>query len=88
VPGLLDRYLARRARESQVTDDLPPGHPRRHVQDNVDSPIVGDFGAHGPFDERARDFSSKLWLRMHAGWLVLAAVAVAAAAGVISLWTL
>jgi NAD(P)-dependent dehydrogenase (short-subunit alcohol dehydrogenase family) len=53
-PGFLDRYLARHAWESQITEDLPAGHPHRHERDNLDAPIPGDRGAHGPFDARAR----------------------------------
>src|SRR5436305_1653720 len=52
VPGLLDRYLAKHAWESQETSQLPPGHPLKHAHDNVDEPIAGDRGAHGPFDRR------------------------------------
>ncbi|HWC72824.1 MAG TPA: SDR family oxidoreductase, partial [Gemmatimonadales bacterium] len=58
IPGWLDRYLARHAWHAQYTDDLPPGHPARHDQDNVDVTLPGDRGAHGPFDARARAFSS------------------------------
>src|SRR5687768_12019344 len=31
IPGILDRYLARRAWESQTTALLPPGHPIKHA---------------------------------------------------------
>jgi NADP-dependent 3-hydroxy acid dehydrogenase YdfG len=70
IPGFLDHYAAAKAWESQETEDLPPGHPMRHRDDNVDSPLPGDRGAHGPFDGRSRSFSSKLWLRRHR-WSVL-----------------
>jgi NAD(P)-dependent dehydrogenase (short-subunit alcohol dehydrogenase family) len=76
-PGLLDRYLSKRAWESQTTTVLPPGHPRKH-DDNVDMPIAGDRGAHGPFDSRARAFSTHLWANTHRGWLTLAGVTAAA----------
>jgi short-subunit dehydrogenase len=65
VPGLLDRYLSRRAWESQTTRQLPAGHPPRHFEDNVDTTLPGDRGAHGPFDARARSWSVSLWMRMH-----------------------
>lgn len=55
IPGWLDRYLARHAWGAQTTRELPPGHPRTHDKDNVDRPLPGDFGAHGPFDARAQD---------------------------------
>jgi NAD(P)-dependent dehydrogenase (short-subunit alcohol dehydrogenase family) len=65
VPGFLDGYLARHAWESQQTDDLPPGHPTKHFRDNVDAPVPGDRGAHGPFDDRARSFDLRLWVQLH-----------------------
>lgn len=69
IPGFMDRFLSKRAWDTQVTKELPEGHPRRHDRDNVDAPISGDLGAHGPFDARSRNFSVKLWSRMHGGWL-------------------
>jgi NADP-dependent 3-hydroxy acid dehydrogenase YdfG len=74
IPGLLDRYLAKRAWESQMTDALPAGHPRYHHTDNLDGPLPGDRGAHGPFDARARAQSSKLWMRTHRTWLAVVGV--------------
>jgi NADP-dependent 3-hydroxy acid dehydrogenase YdfG len=83
VPGFLDRYLARHGWEAQQTADLPPGHPRRHFRDNLDAPLPGDRGAHGPFDDRARSFDVPLWVRLHpkltAAAAAVAAVAIAAA---------
>ena len=75
IPGFLDSYLAKHAWESQETNLLPPGHPLRHDQDNVDAPLPGDRGAHGPFDARARTFSTEPPLRRSAGWLALAGAA-------------
>jgi NAD(P)-dependent dehydrogenase (short-subunit alcohol dehydrogenase family) len=72
IPGLLDRYLASHGWSSQETTKLPPGHPIHHQQDNVDTLIPGDRGAHGPFDSRARTHSTKLWARTHRGWVALA----------------
>lgn len=82
VPGLLDRYLAWNAWESQQTENLPAGHPRRHARDNLDAPLPGDRGAHGPFDSRARGRSSEAWLRRHLGKMLLAATAAGLAATV------
>ncbi|WP_394846720.1 SDR family oxidoreductase [Pendulispora brunnea] len=59
-PGLLDRYLARRAYDAQQTDALRHAHA-----DNVDVPVPGDRGAHGEFDRWSRRGSTELWLRMH-----------------------
>jgi short-subunit dehydrogenase len=60
IPGILDRYLAKKAWNAQVTDQLPPTS-----EDNLDAPLPGDRGAHGSFDGEARSFSSELWLRTH-----------------------
>jgi NAD(P)-dependent dehydrogenase (short-subunit alcohol dehydrogenase family) len=78
-PGLLDHYLARNAWEAQETDQLPAGHPRKHGRDNVDRPIPGDRGAHGPFDSTARSVSTQVWARACGGWLALGALAAVAA---------
>jgi short-subunit dehydrogenase len=72
VPGLLDRYLARKAWEGQVTAHLPPTR-----RDNLIAPLPGDRGAHGPFDREARSFSGELWLRTHVGSLVVGALVLA-----------
>lgn len=74
LPGFLDRYLAKEAWDGQTTRQLPEGHPRRHHTDNVDSPVPGDRGAHGPFDEQARTKSSYLWAGMHARLLTLGGI--------------
>jgi NAD(P)-dependent dehydrogenase (short-subunit alcohol dehydrogenase family) len=75
IPGLLDKYLTRRAWESQVTAVLPAGHPLEHTADNVDMPLAGDRGAHGPFDARARSVSTQLWASTNRGWLALGSIA-------------
>lgn len=79
IPGLLDRYLAKRAWEGQTTKSLPKGHPLTHGEDNVDSPLPGDRGAHGPFDARARSRSTQRWLVRHARVLQLGAAIAAGA---------
>jgi NAD(P)-dependent dehydrogenase (short-subunit alcohol dehydrogenase family) len=78
IPGLLDRYLATYGWDTQQTDDLPPGHAPRHDRDNVNWSIPGDRGAHGPFDTKARAFSTELWARTHRGWLAFGGLAAAA----------
>lgn len=73
VPGLLDRYLGRNGIESQQTDQ-----PVDHAQwrDNLFDPVDDDtdHGAHGIFDDRAKDSSAALWAVTHKP--VLAAVGV------------
>jgi len=75
IPGLLDRYAAKHAWEAQTTQKLPSGHPPQHQRDNLDQPIPGDRGAHGPFDARSRRFSVQPWLRRHFAPLALITLA-------------
>jgi hypothetical protein len=51
VPGYLDRFLARVSTEGQISDD--PDEPDR--EDNLFTPLEGDFGAHGRFGQMAQD---------------------------------
>jgi NAD(P)-dependent dehydrogenase (short-subunit alcohol dehydrogenase family) len=76
APGLLDQYLSRTGFESQQTDE--PADPNR--PNNLWEPVPGDHGAHGDFDDRARDNSPQLWATMHRGWL-LAGAGLAGAVG-------
>ena len=66
-PGLMDRYLARTNYEAQQTDE--PVEPDR--RDNLWSPVSGDHGAHGTFDDRASNSSPQLWANMNRRWLAL-----------------
>jgi len=79
IPGLLDRYLAKVAWDGQTTRALPPGHPIEHSRDNVDAPLSGDRGAHGPFDQIAKTSSTTFWLRANAGALLSGTLALGAA---------
>ena len=73
APGLLDHFLARKGIASQQTSEpARPGAP-----DNLMSPVPGDFGAHGRFDDRSRRFSPQLWVTKHRGLLSLFGSAVA-----------
>ncbi|HWP44592.1 MAG TPA: SDR family oxidoreductase [Blastocatellia bacterium] len=76
VPGYADHYLAEHGYESQQTDE--PRDPDR--PNNLWEPVSGDHGAHGVFDDRARDHSLQLWANTHRGWLALAGIGVAGAA--------
>ncbi len=63
APGILDHYLALTGYDSQQTDELEePGRP-----DNLDAPLDDevDHGAHGRFDERAREAAPVLWASTH-----------------------
>lgn len=73
--AFLDHYLAKKAYSGQQTEErIDPSRP-----DNLHSPLPGDPGAHGQFDERARSESAAAWLAVHrAVWASAAAVMVVA----------
>ena len=74
APWLLDRYLAKSAYDSQMTDH--PLDPRDH--DNLFEPVDEDRGAHGPFEVKAHKVSPQYELAKHRA-LVLAGVGAAVA---------
>jgi NAD(P)-dependent dehydrogenase (short-subunit alcohol dehydrogenase family) len=83
APGLLDRYLARTGYQGQQTDQ--PADP--HRPNNLWEPVDGegaDRGAHGTFDDRARERSPELWATEHQDWL-LAGAGIASVAGIAAL---
>jgi short-subunit dehydrogenase len=85
MPGVLDHILARKGFSGQLTDEpADPGRP-----DNLFTAVAGDHGAHGRFDQRARNVSTELWLSRYS-WLVALGVILAgvAALGERSLRTL
>ncbi len=67
VPGYIDRKLGREGYADEQTSK--PADPNR--PDNLWQPAPGDYGAHGRFDDRAKDFSVELWLAKHRPWLAL-----------------
>ena len=73
IPGLLDRYLARRGFEGQRT--LVPAEPYR--ASNLWQPVPGDHGAHGDFDLRAKPTSLVARATTSLGAAGVSAVAVA-----------
>ncbi|MFC4542539.1 SDR family oxidoreductase [Halosolutus amylolyticus] len=79
VPRRLDDYLARGGYDAQQTDE-PVDPDREH---NLYEPVAGDFGARGPFDERARDRSYQLWVTTNRRTLGLLAGFAAAIVGAI-----
>jgi NAD(P)-dependent dehydrogenase (short-subunit alcohol dehydrogenase family) len=76
---LLDRYLARTGVEAQQASE--PVEPGR--KDNLFEPVPGDHGAHGRFDDKARERSPLLWASEHRGWIA-AGTALALGAGLLS----
>lgn len=61
APGFADRYLARNGYQAQQTDK--PVSPDR--RDNLYTPVPGDHGAHGAFDDRSRPYSWEAFLSRH-----------------------
>jgi NAD(P)-dependent dehydrogenase (short-subunit alcohol dehydrogenase family) len=57
APGIADDYLARQGYDAQQTEE--PVEKKR--KDNLWQPLSGDAGAHGDFDDRARNSSAQLW---------------------------
>jgi NAD(P)-dependent dehydrogenase (short-subunit alcohol dehydrogenase family) len=80
APGIADWYLGRTGYSAQQTNEPRPDRP-----DNLDAPVdaTEDRGAHGRFDDRARDSSPALELVMHRG-LVAGALAAAGAAAFVA----
>jgi NAD(P)-dependent dehydrogenase (short-subunit alcohol dehydrogenase family) len=68
APGYGDRVLAEMGYVSQQT--VEPEDPNR--PHNLWNALPGDHGAHGRFDERAREWSWQLFATMHRRWVALA----------------
>ncbi len=79
APWLADRYLARTGYDSQQTDE--PAGPEREHTDYLDTPLPGDHGSHGPFDDEAKGRSPQVWLAEHRRPLAAAGAGAVAAAG-------
>jgi NAD(P)-dependent dehydrogenase (short-subunit alcohol dehydrogenase family) len=79
APRIGDRYLARTGYTSQQTDrPIQADRP-----DNLYVPAWGDYGAHGPFDARAKTFSLAWWASKHRSALLAGA---AVACGMLAIW--
>lgn len=77
APSYADHYLARNGYDAQQYD----GHADPNQPDNLYSPIPGDHGAHGAFDDRATSWSAEACAEEHAGVLAAAlAIGLSAAA--------
>ena len=70
APGFADRYLAKNGFDAQQFD----GRADPERPNNLWSPLPGDAGAHGIFDERAAGHSVELWLDLHREWVFAAIV--------------
>ena len=71
APGVGDWFLAKTGYESQMIDE--PADPDR--PDNLWRPVPGNFGAHGPFNDRAHARSPQLWIDTHRRMVALAGTA-------------
>jgi short-subunit dehydrogenase len=76
IPGVLDRYLARTGYTGQQTDQPRSGDEPNNLWEPLDGEQGRDYGAHGSFDARARNFSPQLWVTENRGWLSLLAAGV------------
>jgi NAD(P)-dependent dehydrogenase (short-subunit alcohol dehydrogenase family) len=72
VPRLLDWFVARTGVRGQQTDERLPVYG-----DNLDKPVPEDVGAHGSFDDRAKEFSPQTWANLRIGRVLGAAVSLA-----------
>ncbi len=80
APDVLDHYLAETGYNAQQYDGAPdPGR-----RDNLWTPVPGDHGAHGDFDDRATPVSYQLWADTHRKWIALGVAGAAAIAGVVA----
>ncbi len=79
MPGYGDEYLAKHGFDAQMIDE--PENPQR--PDNLWTPLPGDHGAHGVFDDRSIDRSIELELNKHRGWLLAGAGALVLAAAAV-----
>jgi NAD(P)-dependent dehydrogenase (short-subunit alcohol dehydrogenase family) len=76
APGLLDRKLAETGIEGQLYNGpVDPDRPN-----NLWEPVEGDFGAHGDFDHRSREYSPQFWATTNREKLGLAAAGLVGAA--------
>ena len=63
VPGLADRILAKQGYAGQMDDQPVPANRPDNLFESVDR----DFGTHGRFDDRSRNWSAQLWATTHRG---------------------
>jgi NAD(P)-dependent dehydrogenase (short-subunit alcohol dehydrogenase family) len=86
APSFADRVLASSGYASQQIDEPEVPDRPHNLWEPVDGPGGGDHGAHGAFDDRARDSSWHLWLNTHRPTVAIAgATAAALVAGTLAL---
>ena len=77
APGAGDLYLGEAGVSGQQTSE-PKDEDR---PDNLFSPVPGDHGAHGDFDDRASDYSLQLWATKNRGLLAAGGAALGGLVG-------
>lgn len=75
APWYADWVLARNGFDGQMTDE-PEDADRKH---NLWDPLPGDHGAHGRFDDKAKNFSAVTWASLHKGAVAASLLLVAGA---------
>ena len=75
-PQVGDWYLGRTGFKSQQRPNQPKD---QDAPNNLYEPLPGDRTAHGPFDDKAKNFSPQLWLSLNRKWLAAVGLAVAGA---------
>jgi short-subunit dehydrogenase len=78
APWIADRYLAKTAIGGQQTDK--PADEHRRETDYLWSPVPGDHGSHGTFDDEAKTHSAQAVLSRHRGTAAAAGAGIAAGA--------
>ncbi|KRE41569.1 SDR family oxidoreductase [Knoellia sp. Soil729] len=82
APGLLDRYLGRTGFASQQNAELKSESDIANLWEPADGEGGRDFGAHGVFDDKAKNSSPQQWVSHRYPQLGVAAGLVGAAAGI------
>ncbi len=76
IPGILDRYLARKGYSGQQgCESADPSRPN-----NLWKSVRGDFSAHGRFDDRAKPGGIELWATLYRGPVIIGLLCAAAIA--------
>jgi hypothetical protein len=77
-PSFADRVLAGSGYSAQQIDEPEDPDRPHNLWEPVDGPGGGDRGAHGAFDDRARESSWQLWLNTHRPTVAVAGAALTA----------
>lgn len=81
ISALLDLYLGRTGFSGQQTSVSS----QEMAGDNLYSPVPGDHGSHGAFDDRSWSMSPQVWAQIHRHTLTRVAAGAGVVAGVIAL---